>query len=124
MQIQFEKVATTPKDFELEYGDILFRGILQKTGYSSVLLDAEIQGDLLLICDRCGCDYSQKLDTELKLTISNKISENKDDLDIIEFLDGVIDLDYTLESELNALRGEYHHCNKCSNSDKDFEFEL
>jgi hypothetical protein len=55
--------------------------------------------------------------------LSDLISEDKDDLDIIEFLDGKIDLLYILESEITSIESSYHYCDKCNNSDEDFEIE-
>ncbi|WP_245609208.1 YceD family protein [Sulfurovum lithotrophicum] len=98
-------------------------GTLQKSGYHRVLLDAKVSGELELDCDRCGVVYTSPSEYALKLTLSDMVSEDKDDLDIIEFLDGVIDLTYILESEINALRGNYHYCSQCNNSDEDFEIE-
>ena len=98
-------------------------GTLVKSGYHRVLLDANVSGETELDCDRCGVTYSAPSEYSLKLTLSDMVSEDKDDLDIIEFLDGVIDLTYILESEINALKGSYHYCSKCAESDGDFEIE-
>jgi hypothetical protein len=32
---------------------------------------------------------------------------------IIEFLDGIIDLDEIISSEVNAIKFDYHKCEKC-----------
>jgi len=98
-------------------------GTLQKSGYHRVFLDANISGELELDCDRCGVTYTATATYPLKLTLSDLVSEDKDDLDIIEFLDGVIDLTYILESEINALKESYHYCNQCEGSNEDFERE-
>jgi len=50
-------------------------------------------------------------------------SEDKDDLDIIEFLDGKIDLLYILESEITSIESSYHYCAKCDGNDEEFEIE-
>ncbi|MCB4780254.1 MAG: hypothetical protein LGB62_03420, partial [Sulfurovum sp.] len=60
---------------------------------------------------------------ELKLTLSDQVSENKDDLDIIEFLDGIIDITYIIESEINAIEGVFHYCDQCDGNDKLLEIE-
>jgi len=98
-------------------------GTLQKSGYHRVTLDARMKGALVLDCDRCGQSFDYSVETPLKLTLSDRVSEDKDDLDIIEFLDGVIDVTYILESEINAMEGAYHYCGKCSDTDEDFEIE-
>jgi len=98
-------------------------GTLQKSGYHRVLLDAKMEGALPLVCDRCGQAFDQQVDAPLKLTLSDRISEDKDDLDIIEFLDGVIDVTYILESEMNAIEGAFHYCDSCDGSEEALEIE-
>jgi hypothetical protein len=124
MNIRFDKIGTTPKPFEVRLGDAIMSGTLQKSGYHRVALDAELSGQVELDCDRCGQSYTYPLEGELKLTVSDMMIEDKDDLDIIEFLDGNIDLTYILESEINALKGAYHYCTNCNNGDEDFEIEF
>jgi len=123
LKIVFEKVGSTAKPVELEYQGIMLRGTLQKSGYHRVLLDATMDGELPLVCDRCGKRYDQKIASPLKLTLSDQVSEDKDDLDIIEFLDGVIDVTYILQSEINAIEGAFHYCDQCDGSDEALEIE-
>ena len=123
MKIVFDKVGSTAKPFELEVQGVKLEGTLKKSGYHRVALDAEMNGYLELDCDRCGQSFDYTVVTPLKLTLSDQVSEDKDDLDIIEFLDGVIDITYILESEINAMEVAYHYCDKCDNSDEDFEVE-
>ena len=122
--MKFDKIGSTPKDFELNLEDATLEGTLQKSGYHRVALDARLGGTVELDCDRCGQSFDYPLEGELKLTISDQVIEDKDDLDIIEFLDGNIDLTYILESEINALKGAYHYCANCDNGDEDFEIEF
>jgi len=123
LKIVFDKIGSTAKPFDLEAQGLKMAGTLQKSGYHRVLLDAIVSGETKLDCDRCGVAYTAPSEYSLKLTLSDRVSEDKDDLDIIEFLDGVIDLAYILESEINALKGSYHYCRECENSDADFERE-
>ncbi|MBA1420156.1 MAG: hypothetical protein FAF03_04650 [Epsilonproteobacteria bacterium] len=123
MTIVFDKVGSTAKPIELSSEGILLEGTLRKSGYHQVTLDAVLSGDLELDCDRCGDTYDYSVDSKLTLKLSDLVSEDKDDLDIIEFLDGKIDILYILESEINALKGTYHYCDKCDNNDEDFEIE-
>ncbi|MGC9350608.1 MAG: YceD family protein [Sulfurovum sp.] len=124
MKIRFDKIGATPKTFEVRLGDATLSGTLQKSGYHRVTLDAVMGGKVALDCDRCAQSYEQPLEGKLKLTISDQMIEDKDDLDIIEFLDGNIDLTYILESEINALKGAYHYCSNCDNGEADFEMEF
>jgi len=123
MTIVFDKVGSTAKPITLSSEGILLEGTLKKSGYHQVTLDAGLSGNLELDCDRCGDTYDYKVDSKLTLKLSDLVSEDKDDLDIIEFLDGKIDILYILESEINALKGSYHYCDNCDNNDEDFEIE-
>jgi len=123
VKIVFDKVGSTAKPFELEVQGVKLEGTLKKSGYHRVALDAEMNGCLELDCDRCGQSFDYTVATPLRLTLSDQVSEDKDDLDIIEFLDGVIDITYILESEINAMEVAYHYCDKCDNAEEDFEVE-
>ena len=123
MKILFDKVGSTPKPVELDIQGVKLTGILQKSGYHRILLNAKMEGSLPLICDRCGQVFDQEITTPLKLTLSDQVSEDKDDLDIIEFLDGVIDVTYILESEINAIKGAFHYCDNCDGSEETLEIE-
>ncbi len=123
MKIFFEKVGSTPRPVELEVQGVSLKGTLEKSGYHHALLDAVVTGELPLVCDRCGTSYSRQIDMPLKLTLSDRVSEDKDDLDIIEFLDGVIDVAYILQSEINAIEGAFHYCDDCDGSDEALEIE-
>jgi len=123
VKIFFEKVGSTPRPVELEVQGVCLKGTLEKSGYHRALLDGVIAGELPLVCDRCGTSYSRQIDMPLKLTLSDRISEDKDDLDIIEFLDGVIDVTYILQSEINAIEGAFHYCDDCDGSEEALEIE-
>ncbi|MEA3433922.1 MAG: YceD family protein [Campylobacterota bacterium] len=124
MQMVFDKIGSTAKPFKLDLEGALLEGTLQKSGYHQVTLDAQMSGSVELSCDRCGDTFDYDLDSKLKLKLSDQVSEDKDDLDIIEFLDGEIDISYILQSELNTLKSAYNYCDKCDNSDENFEMEF
>lgn len=123
MTIVFDKINSTAKPIGLSSKGITLDGTLQKSGYHQVTLDATLNGCLDLDCDRCGNTYNYDIDTKLRLKLSDLVSEDKVDLDIIEFLDGKIDLLYILESEITSIESSYHYCDKCDNNDEDFEVE-
>ena len=123
MYMIFDKIGSTAKPFELRFEEVLLEGTLQKSGYHQVTLDAKLEGKVSLCCDRCGEEYDYTLDTNLKLKLSDLVSEDKDDLDIIEFLDGEIDLSYILQSEIKSIESSYHYCSQCGDSDEEFEIE-
>ncbi len=123
MKIVFDKVGSTAKPIELSSNGVSLEGTLHKSGYHQVTLDATLGGNLELDCDRCGNTYDYRLDSKLRLKLSDLVSEDKDDLDIIEFLDGEIDILYILQSEITLIQSSYHYCENCDNND-DFEMEF
>jgi len=123
MKIVFDKIGSTAKPVELSLEGVTLEGTLKKSGYHQVTLDAHMSGSIELDCDRCGDTYNYDVDNKLQLRLSDIVSEDKDDLDIIEFLDGEIDISYILQSEINTFKNAYNYCDKCANSDEDFEVE-
>jgi len=124
MKIQFDKIGSSFKPFDIVLEGVAFQGTLKKSGYHLVSLDGRIAGDIALDCDRCGRGYIHPLKSHLKLSLSDQVCKDKEDLDIIEFLDGVVDITYILESEINAQKTTYHYCPECDNSDEDLEIEF
>jgi len=123
LKIVFDKVGSTAMPIELISEGISCVGTLKKSGYHQVILDAKMSGSMELSCDRCGKPYNYEIDNRLQLKLSDIISEDKDDLDIIEFLDGEIDMSYILQSEINTFKSTYNYCDNCDSSDEDFEVE-
>ena len=123
MKIVFDKIGSTAKPFEVSSEGVKLEGTLKKSGSHQVTLDAHMSGSIELNCDRCGDTYHSQVDNPLQLKLSDQVSEDKDDLDIIEFLDGEIDLSYILQSEIDTFKNAYNYCEKCDNNDEDFEVE-
>ncbi|MEA3456812.1 MAG: hypothetical protein U9R26_09905 [Campylobacterota bacterium] len=124
MKIEFNKVWQSPRPFYKEADGVVFDGVLQKSGSHSVNLSGEIKGNVSVQCNRCGTPFDYLLKTPIKLTISDQLTEDKDDLDIIEFLDGDIDISFILQSEINTLKSEYHYCEQCDQDSEVFEAEF
>ena len=121
--IQFEKVGTTPKDFSVEEQGLAMEGTLRRTGAHLVELEARIDGKISLDCDRCGQPYYGDFEENINLILADEIVQDKANLDIIEFLDGRIDLLYILQSESNAVAGDYHFCPACEAESDALEIE-
>jgi len=124
VKIAFDKVSTSPKPFSLTDQGLTLEGLLHKSMHHRVELDANLTGSVTLDCDRCGTSYDQNVDEPVALQLSDQIVQNKEDLDIIEFLDGMIDLMYILKSETNALTSDYHFCAACAENDGTLEIEF
>ena len=124
MQIVFDKIGHTPKSLEQSIDGVRLKGTLTKERFHKVLLESHLDGEIELCCDRCGKDYQYIFDDELRLTITDEAIEDKDDLDIIEFLDGIIDIDFIIKSEINAIEGSFHYCEDCCDSEEELEIEF
>jgi len=124
MKILFDKIGSSPKEFEYRKEHTLIKGTLHKNGYHRVNMEANLSGEISLDCVRCGVEFSYSLDNDLDLIISDEVIETKDSLDILEFLDGVINIEDIVDSEINSLKSEYNYCKDCASSDEDFEVEF
>ncbi|NOZ91268.1 MAG: DUF177 domain-containing protein [Epsilonproteobacteria bacterium] len=124
MKIVFDKVGHTEKPFEVDIQNVTLKGILVKRGYHRVALEAELEGSVELVCDRCADVYQENICSPLNLTLTDEVIETEDDLDIIEFIDGVIDLDFIVQSEIASIENSYHTCKKCENDMGEFEKEF
>lgn len=123
MEISFDKISVNPKPFSLAINNVTFGGKLSKINFNTVKLDGEINGDLEVCCDRCGEAFVIDIEQPISLELSQKEIQNKDNLDIIEFLDGTIDLKYILQSEIDSTKSLYHYCEKCDGIEE-FEVEI
>ncbi|WP_456459129.1 hypothetical protein [Nitratifractor sp.] len=123
MKIAFSKVGRSPGDFRYQREGVALAGTLQRTEAHRVELDGEIEGELELECDRCGERYREALELPLVLHLSDRPLPIGEDLDTVEFLDGMIDIERLLESEITAYRSEYHYCPKCRAEDREIDLE-
>ena len=124
MKIVYDKIGQTKKPFELSVSGVKLEGTLAKSGYHRLRLEGNLSGEVELSCDRCGETYSNGMNYPLNLTLSDEVIETKDDLDIIEFIDGVIDLEFIVQSEIASVQNSYHYCKKCEDDDEEFEREF
>jgi len=83
VKIFFDKVSYSPKPFKLRVDNITLQGSLEKKDYHKVELDGELSGELELICYRCGEQFYKPLKSPLTLTLTDRVVEISDDLDII-----------------------------------------
>jgi len=124
MKIVFDKIGSTKKPFELSVLDVSLEGTLVKSGYHRVRLEGELDGSVELSCDRCGDAYEYDMKSPLHLTLSDEVIETEDDLDIIEFINGVIDLEFIVQSEIASIENSFHCCKTCDEDESEFEQEF
>ena len=124
MKIFFDKVSYGKKPFKLRVDNITLQGSLQKKDYHKVKLEATLSGEIDLICYRCGEQFRRDLNSPLELTLTNTVVDTLDDLDVIEFIDGVVDLDFILKSEISSIENYYNLCQRCKVENREFEQEF
>jgi hypothetical protein len=115
MKIKLIKVSKTPSDFEIKTDKITFKGFLQYDSDKLFRINAEIKGDIPVICDVCADDYDMKLDEKVEFFISDGLyqSSNETLVDVVEAMDGEADIDEILASELELIKSDYNTCPKC-----------
>ena len=116
MQIEFKKIPTTGVHFEVSLGDIAVVGNATKIDKIMVRVDGAMRGSVAHICDRCAAEFNLEVDEKVEVLACDGLYEDKsgeDLLNIVEFFDGSINFDTILQSELEALRSDYHYCGGC-----------
>lgn len=124
MKIFFDKVSYSKKPFKLRVDNISLQGSLERQDYHKVKLEATLSGEIDLICYRCGEQFKRALNTPLSLILTDNLIETSDSLDIIEFIDGAIDLDFILKSEIASIENYYNLCSRCQIENREFEQEF
>ena len=101
--------------------EVTLKATLVKKAHHFVVLEGVLSGQIELVCDSCAKSYQYDLNEEVNLILTDLLYKNsqKDldfeiDYDIIEFLDGNIDIDYIISSELNLIKCDYHKCKQCN----------
>jgi uncharacterized metal-binding protein YceD (DUF177 family) len=123
MKIAFGKVGRSPSEFRYSADAVTISGTLLKKGHHEVALEGSVAGEVTLICDRCGKEFSEKLSFPLALTLTDRPEKVSDNLDTIEFLNGEIDIAELLEGEIASYRSTYHYCPECRAAEDEIDIE-
>ncbi len=115
MKILLRKVTKTPLEFEIDSGNITFKGYLEYHNSKLILLKANLVGELEKPCDMCAEDMKISVNEDIEFYISDGLYESSDEieLDVVESLDGHADLDELLHSEIEMIKSDYHYCDNC-----------
>jgi hypothetical protein len=114
MEILFRKISSTENPFETEFEGIRFSGVVKRESKDLVLCKGNLNGEVTHICDRCGNEFELQIDEDIELFASDGTYEAENSLDIIEFYDGILDLNILAQSEVEALRSDYNYCDACN----------
>lgn len=130
MEIAFLRVGATPMPVECHQEQngqkVTLSGELRHHEKGLILLTGRLTGSSLLVCDRCAAEYTAFLDEPVELLLCSGIFENPEEEEhlpwpVMEMLDGKIDLNAVLISELAAFECGYHRCPECEAGPKNFE---
>ncbi|OQX74063.1 MAG: hypothetical protein B6D59_03655 [Campylobacteraceae bacterium 4484_4] len=117
MKILFRKISATPSSVSIKNGEITAEGLFKALNHHLVSVEWRIEGDMEVICDRCGEAFDLHVNEPVSLRVSDGCSE-EEALDIIESHDGSVDFDALLESEVEAIRSGYHYCASCKEKNR------
>ncbi len=125
MKIEFKKVPQTPKILEAELDSVKIEGTFCKMSQSLVKIDAQLIGNANIDCCRCGETENIEVNEKLNFLLSDGIFKDDEGEDlVIEVEDGLIDFDEIIQSELEAIKSDYHICEQCSKDNDNFEKEF
>ena len=123
MQILFRKIHETRNPFDLTIEGARCHGEFWRSGKHTVTLEGRIEGETPMVCDRCGSTYEEPVKESFSIELVDRPLKVDESLDVIECPDGVVDFDNIFESELTAIKSEYHLCPHCD-KEESFEVEL
>jgi uncharacterized metal-binding protein YceD (DUF177 family) len=113
MNIPFRRISKTPQEVEITSEGVTLKGTLALKSRDLVIMKAHLSGKLQLPCDICAEHFDTVLDEELELLLSDGVFEGSDDdYDVVE-MEGSIDMEELLHSEIELIKSDYHSCDNC-----------
>jgi len=112
MKIEFRKITKDEKPFLLKDKELVFSGTFKRVSNSIVKVDYKLEGKVLHSCDGCADDFELKISDVSSLEVSDGAYDG-DNIDTIETFDGFVDFDEIFQSEIEAIKSDYHYCKKC-----------
>jgi uncharacterized metal-binding protein YceD (DUF177 family) len=118
MKIEFRRIGSTPKEFDVTDGGITFKGVVEFQKRNLIVLNANILGNLEIDCDVCAKSFDIMLDEKVNLLLSDGVYEGEDDtLDVVEIFESngqtFIDFEEILHSEIEIIKNDYYKCDEC-----------
>jgi len=112
LKIEFRKITKDKKPFSIEKEGVVFSGSFKKVSNSIVEIDYSIKGNILHACDGCADDFELNICEKSLLEVSDGAYKG-DNIDIFESFSGFVDFDEIFQSEIEAIKSDYHYCEKC-----------
>lgn len=116
MTIEFKKIPQSGIDFEVSHEGVSLIGHAIKSDKTIVTCKGKLVGKTPHACDRCADVFSLVVNEDVEVFANDGLYKDKESeelLNVIEFFDGSINFDTILQSELEALKSDYHYCGAC-----------
>ena len=114
MQIPFRRVTADPQPFSLRKERLEIEGTLRRYRSGLVLLEATLRGSLDVDCYLCGESFAIMPNENVAFLLSDGVFHGQDETyDVVEMLEGVIDLDEVFDSEIALIESDLYACEKC-----------
>ncbi|HEX5710375.1 MAG TPA: YceD family protein [Sulfuricurvum sp.] len=121
--IPFKHLNSIPLEFDVVVDTAFFKGTLVHKKGRIAQLNGTISGSISIPCDLCAETVERVLDEELSFYLSDGIvSENEDELDIVEITTPMINMEELLRSELELIKSDYFCCSHCEGKTVEQEF--
>ncbi len=121
--IPFKHLNSIPLEFDVVVENAFFKGTLVHKKGKIAQLNGTISGSIQVSCDLCAENVEKVLNEELSFYLSDGIvSENDDDLDIVEITTSMIDMEELLNSEIELIKSDYFCCSHCEGKTVEQEF--
>jgi len=124
MEISFLKIKQNPLEINYIDNSASIIGELSRVDRNSVKLNSTFKASVEVICNRCGKEYMVDANYPLELLLSEGRYNSNDEIDVVEFFDGKIDLKYLIESEIASIEEGYNFCESCIDNEDILEIEF
>jgi hypothetical protein len=116
MKIEFKKVQTVEKEFNIKLNSVEFSGTFCRISNKLIKLNSTIIGNLMVECCKCGDEHYIKIDENQDFILSDGEFSSLDEREgemIVEIENHIVDFDEILSSELESIKSDYHICSNC-----------
>ncbi|WP_233702752.1 hypothetical protein [Helicobacter felis] len=120
MKLEMRKIGTGPKPIHVEVGGLCLEGELWRVDSKLFLLEGKLHGVVEVACASSGVLFNKSITQEVLFCFSDGIYQGAqreqhiggrlvDTMDIVESLDGCIDLNALLLAEVQSIHSDYHY---------------
>lgn len=126
MKIEFKKVQTVEKEFDLKLDSVKFSGTFCKISHSLIKVNSTIYGKVIVECCKCGIEHYVDINENQCFILSDgefSSGNERENETIIEIENHVVDFSELLLSEIESTKLDYHTCDSCQINDKFIDIE-